>query len=82
MNRSLGASMALGCILTIPLFAFSAPGGAAPAMEQWARHHHVGDFAKAKAFVSPAPPALSKPETDGLSRDPNDCKFGCIDNGD
>ena len=27
-------------------------------------------------------PALQKPETDGLSRNPDDCvKYGCIDNG-
>jgi hypothetical protein len=26
-------------------------------------------------------PAPKKPETDGLSRDPEDCASGCIDNG-
>jgi hypothetical protein len=32
-------------------------------------------------FASPSPRAAHVPETDGLSRNVDDCKFGCIDNG-
>jgi hypothetical protein len=42
-------------------------------------------FSSAKAEVPPAArswPAFGGPETDGLSRDPDECvKHGCIDNG-
>ena len=51
--------------------------------------HSAHDFAKAKA-MAPLPPlapwnetapmrADHRPETDGLSRNDEDCNFGCID---
>jgi hypothetical protein len=84
MNASIRALTAIGFILAIPLFALPAFG--APAHEEGHRtaHHRVADFAKARALVSPGSyvPAPREPETDGLSRNPDDCaKYGCIDNG-
>jgi hypothetical protein len=56
------------------------------------RHEFVDTRATAQVPEAPAlfspfsfgsyVPAPRKPETDGLSRNPNDCvKYGCIDNG-
>jgi len=85
MNASIRALTAIGFILAIPLFAIPALG-ASPAHEEGHKtaHHRVADFAKARALVSPGSdvPAPREPETDGLSRNPDDCaKYGCIDNG-
>jgi len=74
--------MTLGLILALPLFILPALGASAPAAREPPAHHHVADFAKAKALVSPAAPAARAPETDGLSRNRDDCNYGCIDNGD
>ncbi len=64
---------------TFPVFAASAPEAAPPA----ARHLRA-DFAKAKAIAPrsllPPAPAERVPETDGLSRNVEDCNYGCIDN--
>jgi hypothetical protein len=84
MNASIRALTAIGFILAIPLFAIPVLG--APAHEEGHKtaHHRVAEFAKARALVSPGfyVPAPRKPETDGLSRNPDDCaKYGCIDNG-
>jgi hypothetical protein len=51
-----------------------------------AHPHHKANSADAKALAPLwATPAAAAPyaahETDGLSRDPDDCNFGCIDNG-
>lgn len=81
MKAYLKAPIALGFILAIPLFALPADG--APAHEAGHRpaHHRVADLAEARAYVSPATPVLRAPETDGLSRNAEDCsRGGCIDN--
>jgi hypothetical protein len=51
-----------------------------------AARHSALDFKKAKAMAPPAPIFLMesvradhRPETDGLSRNDEDCNFGCID---
>jgi len=45
--------------------------------------HHAADFARARALASPAidplAPSPRAPETDGLSRNDDDCNMGCID---
>ena len=52
-----------------------------------AHPHHMAKFADAKALAPVwATPAAAVPfsahETDGLSRNPDDCaKYGCIDDG-
>jgi hypothetical protein len=50
--------------------------------------HHVarGSFNAATALapfalVPTVPPARSHHDKDGLSRDSDDCNYGCIDNG-
>jgi hypothetical protein len=55
-----------------------------PAGRPTSRHrtiHHRATFAKATALAVPSP-VLSRPaprETDGLSRNDDDCNYGCID---
>ena len=46
--------------------------------------HYKADFGKASALapaarLQPAPAKIS-PDTDGLSRDIEDCNYGCVDN--
>jgi hypothetical protein len=81
MNAYLKAPLALAFILAIPLFARPALG--APAQETGHRsaHHRVADFTPATALVSPAAPVWRAPQTDGLSRNAEECsRGGCIDN--
>jgi hypothetical protein len=81
MNVSLTTSMAVGLILVIPLFALPAQG--TPMHETAKKHAHreVQDFANARASVGPAPSVFPAHETDGLSRDGEECsRGGCIDN--
>jgi hypothetical protein len=81
MNAYLKAPMALALILIVPLFARPALG--APAQETGHRpaHHRVADFAEVPAYVSPVTPVLRAPQTDGLSRNAEECsRGGCIDN--
>ena len=73
--------MTLGFMLALPLFIVPALAASGPEAQERAAHHHLVDFAKAKALVSPAAPAARAPEIDGLSRNPDDCNYGCIDNG-
>jgi len=46
-------------------------------------HHRHADPNKARALAAPEqvqpPPTERAPETDGLGRHDEDCKFGCID---
>jgi hypothetical protein len=53
------------------------------------RHHHRIPAAAARPPAAPAPtaarPAVSPPvqnDSDGLSRDPEDCNMGCLDTTD
>ena len=80
MNTYLKAHMALALILAVPLFARPALG--APAQEPGHRpaHHRITDFAEVPAYVSPVTTVLRAPETDGLSRNAEECsRGGCID---
>jgi hypothetical protein len=84
MNASIRALTGIGFILAVPLFAIPVLGAAAHEEGHRTAHHRVADFAKARALASPESyvPAPRRPETDGLSRNPDDCaKLGCIDNG-
>jgi hypothetical protein len=83
MNVLIKTATALGFILAIPLLALPAHG--APSYEAGHKppDHRITDSAKGRALVSPGSyvPAPRKPETDGLSRNSDDCaKYGCIDN--
>ena len=79
MNASHGAPAALGFILAIPLFAL--PALAAPVHDTGYQpaHQRAADFAEARAYVRPAAPVAPAPETDGLSRNDEECNYGCID---
>jgi hypothetical protein len=79
MNASLRPQMALGFFLAVPLFALPALGAATHKAGHKPTHYQIADFARAKALVSPATPVLRERETDGLSRDAEDCNRGCID---
>jgi len=95
MNASHGAPTVLAFILAIPLFALPALGAPAHETGHKQAHHHVADFAKARALVSTPPVLVPEavlplgaeyhgqqrplPETDGLGRNDEECNFGCID---
>jgi hypothetical protein len=79
MSVSIKAPMALGFLLAIPLFAPPALGASARETGPKPAHHRGADFANARALVNPETPVLQAPETDGLSRKDEECKFGCID---
>ena len=83
MNVSIKTATVLGFVLAVPLFALPAHGAPSYQTGHKPPHHRIGDSANARALVSPGSyvPAPRKPETDGLSRNPDDCaKYGCIDN--
>jgi hypothetical protein len=79
--------------LEAPTFAAEA-GNHVPVSRHLALHHNRSFDPRTTAQVPAGPafflfdwsgsyvPAPRKPETDGLSRNPDDCvKYGCIDNG-
>jgi hypothetical protein len=91
------AALACGLLLTTltlvaPTFAAEA-GNHAPVSRHLTLHHRsINPRPTALAPAATGPlwpdffgayvPALRKPETDGLSRNPEDCaRYGCIDNG-
>jgi len=91
------AALAFGFVLTALVLAAPNPVAEASSSATVGRNltlHHESVDPRATAQVPAAPaffwlpsfgsyvPAPRKPETDGLSRNPNDCvKYGCIDNG-
>jgi hypothetical protein len=79
MSVSFKAPMALGFILAVPFFVAPARGASAHVEGSKPAHHRLADFAQATAYVSPVTPIAQAPETDGLSRKDDECKFGCID---
>ncbi len=81
MSASFKGPMALGFILAIPLFALPAFGAPADKAGHRPTQHRVADFAEARAYVSPLTPVAKAHETDGLSRNAEECsRGGCIDN--
>ena len=81
MSVSIKAPMPLGFPLAIPLFALPALGAPAHVGVSKPAHHRAADFAQATAYVSPVTPVLRAPQTDGLSRNAEECsRGGCIDN--
>jgi hypothetical protein len=78
--------------LEAPTFAAEARNHAPVSRHLTLHHRSVDPRAAAQVAAAPAfflfdwsgsyVPAPRKPETDGLSRNPDDCvKYGCIDNG-
>jgi hypothetical protein len=91
------AALACGVVLAALALAapstVAVAGGEAP-VSRYLTFHHKSVDPRAIAQVPAVPaffllpsfgsyvPAPRKPETDGLSRNPNDCvRYGCIDNG-
>jgi hypothetical protein len=81
MSASIKNPMAFVFTLAISLFALPALGATANDTGHRPAQHRVADFAEARAYVSPVTPVTKAPETDGLSRNGEDCsRGGCIDN--
>ena len=83
--KTLLTSVTLGILLSVPVMTYPAASANAPAMDR-AHPRHKAKFAHARALAPLwAIPAAAAPssahETDGLSRNPDDCNRGCIDNG-
>jgi hypothetical protein len=80
MNASFKAPVALAFTLSITLFALPALGApthkaAAKPAQNW-----IADLANAQAFANPAKHRWPAAETDGLSRNDEECsRGGCID---
>ena len=80
MKTLFKASSALVIVLSLSGAAY--PLGTGMVAPSHRTVHHMANFAKATALVAPAFPAArspSLPETDGLSRNDEDCNYGCID---
>jgi hypothetical protein len=86
MKTLLNTSVALGILLAAPVMTYPEVSANAPTVHR-AHPHHKDNFVDAKALAPlSATPAAAAPysahETDGLSRNPDDCaKYGCIDSG-
>ena len=85
MKTIMNTCVAIGILLSAPVMSYPAASASAPAMHR-AHPHHKANIADAKALAPLwATPAAAAPysahETDGLSRNVDDCNFGCIDNG-
>jgi hypothetical protein len=81
MSVSFKAPTALAFTLAASLFALPALGAAAHNRGHKPAQHRVADFGEAGAYVSPVTPVAKAPETDGLSRNGEECsRGGCIDN--
>ena len=72
-------ALAFGFALTTPISVY-AQVGAQPTYKHKAHVDHITAIPSAATALMPAPAtAVRAPETDGLSRNDDDCKFGCID---
>jgi hypothetical protein len=81
MSASIKNPMALVFTLAISLFALPAVGAPAHDTGHKPAQHRVTGFGEARAAVSPVTPVAKAPETDGLSRNGEECsRGGCIDN--
>ena len=86
MKTFLNTSVAFAILLAGPVMTYPAASVSAPVIH-WAHPHHKAVFADAKALAplsaTPAAAARSSArQTDGLSRNPEDCaKYGYIDEG-
>ena len=81
MSASIKSPVAL--VFTLAIFQFGLPALSATARDTGhkAAQHRVADFGEARAYVSPVTPVAKAHETDGLSRDGEECsRGGCIDN--
>jgi hypothetical protein len=87
MKTLIALPLTLGIALAAPLPANAAPNGYRP-VHHFQAIHHRGLAMRAQApapamiFAPVRSPAFGDRETDGLSRNPEDCAtYGCIDSG-
>jgi hypothetical protein len=81
MSASIRHPMALVFTLAIAQFTLPALGAPAHNVGHKPTQHRTADFGEARAYVSPSTPVAKAHETDGLSRDGEECsRGGCIDN--
>jgi hypothetical protein len=84
MNISLKTAISVGLVLVTPLLALPAQGAPMQGTAKKPAHHQahqMRDFANARALAGPAPSVFPAHETDGLSRNAEECsRGGCIDN--
>ena len=78
MKNALMLSLALGVALAQPAAANPLDRTTMPAFYSWTIHHH-GNFAKATALAAALPAVTESEKMKGLSRDADDCNYGCID---
>ena len=97
LSRSVSAKAALACCSSLTTLALAVSTFAVEATNYMPVSHHLtSHYRPVDPPTAPAPaatgpfwpnfgsyvPAPRKPETDGLSRNPEDCAgYGCIDNG-
>ncbi len=74
--------ISIGFGLPLPVSANESNGVTAPKHAGHVYHvaHHHAIPANVEALTLPASPVVREPETDGLSRNREDCNMGCIDN--
>jgi hypothetical protein len=81
MRRLFSTAVALGILLAPSAATYAASEG--PSATPRRAVDHGMDFAKARALAPSMAPVLAPerraPETDGLSRNDEDCNYGCID---
>ena len=88
MRTKITLPLALGIALAVPASAYAALGAPEPIRTHRVIHHRsVVARAEARAPAPAYAPArlyrFGDHETDGLSRNPDDCvTYGCIDNGE
>ena len=84
MREAFVLSIALGFALATPVAAKSLDK-VSPRASGSRAIHHKANFARATALAMPlfavtmSSPPSPRTETDGLSRNDEDCKYGCID---
>jgi hypothetical protein len=79
MSHSLIGALALGVAVAAPATVCQAQGQPIPTLSQTQLSHMLPN--QIPTVYRDAEPPYEVHETDGLSRNPNDCvKWGCIDN--
>jgi hypothetical protein len=72
-------ALVFGFGLTTPIAAY-AQGGVQPTYKHKAHVDQITTIPRTATALKPAPAtAVRAPETDGLSRNDDDCNYGCID---
>ncbi len=88
MRTKITLPLALGIALAVPASAYAALGTSGPVHTHPVVHHRSRVVARAEvpapapAYAPARPYQFGDHETDGLSRNSDDCAtYGCIDNG-